>query len=207
MFPLGQGDKEGRSIADTIITAFGHKAVAGIVYRSPYLRNRGREDAWATLELVIPLYYDGSEVRPAGSPTVSTLGKEAMANAVRTFFDTNITTGLSVPTAWDNAVFSPPNGTTWTRFSMVETKAETIEGGTNRRYRTPGAAVAQVFSPLGVGEKDALSLADSIAGVFRATTVDGILFHTPRILTLGRLSDRWWQLNVTCPFSYDTISA
>jgi len=207
--PVGEGDKEALEIADTIVAAMGHVAAAGITYRSPFLRIDDVENGWYVVELRIPLYYDGSEVRPSGIATASATTKENIGNIIREQFNTKITVALSASTAWDNAVFSPPDpATTWTRFSIQESEASTIEGGgTSHRYRTVGAAVAQIFSPLGIGERAAVTLADSVAGVFRATTIDGILFHTPRIRTLGRLTDRWWQLNVLCPFTYDHVTA
>lgn len=129
-----------------------------------------------------------------------------MANAVRSRWDTEVTTGLSLPTQHDNAEFTEPT-TKWCRLTLQPAATDQLELGAapSRTFRTMGRAVAMIFLPLASGDALALSLADSIAALFRAQTVGGVTYFAPSIAQIGR-SGEWWQLNVTIPFYTEALA-
>jgi Bacteriophage related domain of unknown function len=206
--PIEQGDEETRQIADTIIAAFAHVKAGGVQYRSPWLQQPRREGKWWVVDVVIPLYVDTTEQRPAGSLPTLTMNKENVGDVLRSWFNTQITLGVPIPTAWDNAPFSPPEDSKWVRMTILEAGARSVGGGAQVRYRTDGQVRAQIFVPHGEGDFDALGVSDQITATFRGNNIGGVHFSMPSLRTLGR--DRgtpWYQLNVSCPFSYDMSTA
>ena len=135
------------------------------------------------------------------------VGFEAMANAIRGAFDTQIAdtypSGLDVQYDNDGA-FVQPEDSAWVRFAVLPGESFQMTLGTQKRYRTPGLAVASIFVPVGVGDKAAYVIADYIADRFRTITLNGVTFKTPSVASLGRSGDVW-QVNVRCPFTVDTI--
>ena len=73
-----------------------------------------------------------------------------------------------------------------------------------RRHRTVGVAMAQIFSPVGGGDKAALAVADRIKQRFLVATVSGVRFRTASIKNIGRDGDEW-QYNVEIPFWSDDV--
>ena len=79
-------------------------------------------------------------------------------------------------------------------------------GGT---YLNPGIAMVQVFTPIGEGDGEARSLADTVGRIFRGfgeTSTGNILFGAPPLTNIGP-DGRFFQMNVDCPFdSYSAAS-
>jgi hypothetical protein len=125
-------------------------------------------------------------------------GFEAIANAVRTRFGTEVEDALSIPVQYDNAPFSKPADSTWIRLSVLPELAFQAEAGSGKRFHIPLRAVAQIFVPIETGDQVALELADSITSSFRATTASNVTYRTPSVTNVGRV-DRWHQVNVSIP--------
>jgi len=141
---------------------------------------------------------------------------EAKTNAVRSAFNTNITVAESIDTAWDNAPFTPPSdGSLWCRASVLFGQSFQPTCGSAKHTRFPGILAVQVFSPLEVGDKDALALADTIRGVFNLVTISEVVYGVVSIDRMGRDSGssrqagtgKWYQVNVFCPFYFDEFGS
>ena len=105
------------------------------------------------------------------------------------------------PVAWPNAAFTPPDDEPWVRL--------TIKGGdgrqvatTGRRIRRSGVVIVQVFTPEGEGDAPARSIADEVAAIFEAMTLDGVRFKAASNEVVGA-HEGWFQINVEIPFSWD----
>jgi len=124
---------------------------------------------------------------------------------IRTRFVTIIEDPGSLSVQHDNMEYAKPENQLWCRFTI-------LTGGKNRRsigsavsrYRNFGIATAQLFSPIGLGEKVQMTLADLINDTFISVAVDGVIFQTPKIIKMGRIGSEW-QINVDCPFYFDTL--
>lgn len=131
---------------------------------------------------------------------------EALFNAIRTRFKIEVEDYVNVPIQYDNVALTPPQNSPWMRFSIVpgDSFQKTL-GDQNRRFRTVGTAIAQVFIPLAMGDRAGLEIADAVRDAFRAVSVDGVVFQTPSITVLGR-DEGHWQINVSCPWYADDIA-
>lgn len=201
--PLNLGDKEARDISSVLYTSFQGKTASSVVYRTPSLGKLERTDKWHVYPVMVPFYFDHSETRPASVPGTTTLSQATVGNVIRSHFKTNIADALSVSVLYDNAPFVQPD--TWIRHTILESQGRTVQSSPVQRHRHPGRTVSQIFIPYSQGEEPGLDLGDSIASAYRAVTIDGILFRTPTLKTVGR-SGKWWQINVDCPFWYETTS-
>jgi len=149
---------------------------------------------------------------------------QEIANSIRAHFHDNIEVGYEhgngIPTQYDNdGAFVKPTGldgatppgfkardALWIRFSIRPGESRQVSLGANSRFRTPGVAIAQIFVPLGLGDKTAWEVADAISSAFRATTVNNsVRFYTPYVSYQGR-SGKEWQINVICPFYADDVA-
>ena len=85
-------------------------------------------------------------------------------------------------------------------------------GASTSRNRHTGVAIAQIFSVLGKGTREATILADRIVSKFRSVTDslsvagNSVVFKTPSISSVGRSGSQWWQINVSCPYYADEIA-
>lgn len=131
---------------------------------------------------------------------------EALHNVVRSRFKTQIADVQSVTVQYDNAPFTEPEDATWVRWTIVPAQTSLVAiGGTSRRYRTVGLAVASIFVPVESGDALALRLADAVATAFRCVTDTGVVFSSPSVINRGR-DENWWQVNVECPFYADDLA-
>lgn len=130
------------------------------------------------------------------------MSSEALHNAIRSRFKTEVAdknAGLVV--IYDNAP-DPDKDALWVRFTVLEGDANQQSLGPPRKFRTVGVAVGQVFALVDTGDRKALQVADKIKLAFRAISAGGVTYRTPSVKNVGRV-DRWWQVNVTCPFYAD----
>lgn len=127
------------------------------------------------------------------------------AGLVRARFNTEITVGQTLPTAWDNApTASLPGSGRWCRFSMRFGVQEqlTLAGGSSA-YRTTGIAQVQLFEPIGQGDGTQLGLVDAIVDAFRNVSLAGppvVHFDPPYISAPPSVDDGLWLQVVTIPF-------
>jgi hypothetical protein len=117
----------------------------------------------------------------------------------------SVTIMSALPTQYDNdASFDRPVGAPWCRFTVLQGDTRQVSCGGAKRFRLPGVAVAQLFIPIGEGDKRGLELADDVNVAFRSLTASGVKFMSPSVQNMGRQEGEW-QLNVSCPFFADDL--
>lgn len=129
---------------------------------------------------------------------------QALTDVVRSRWKAQIEDAQSIPTGYDNAPFNEPtDGSTWARFSVIPGESQQKSmGGTNRRFRTVGIGMAQIFTGTETGTKTSNVLINAIVTAFRGVTDTSVVFRTPSVVRVGR-TGKWWQVNVICPFYAD----
>jgi hypothetical protein len=125
-----------------------------------------------------------------------------IAEIARTRFQAQIEMPESLKVVYDNAPDPHLDDQRWARFAVRPGASRLLEIGARPSYRTIGVAIAQLFHPVESGDGPGLELADIVATAFRRVTVTGLRFLVPSVQSVGR-SDKWWQVNVTCPFQCD----
>lgn len=135
-----------------------------------------------------------------------------IAAAVRTRFAAQVATPNSLPVAQDNAPFTPPATGRWARLTVLfGVQAGADFGGAQRRYRTTGLALAQLYEPVGVGDGAQLAIVSDIQDAFRGVTVGGppfVAFGAPFVSAPpAREEGGYWQTVVSIPFRADEFSA
>ena len=131
----------------------------------------------------------------------------ATAATIRQRFDTEFTlVRATVPVAYANRQFTPPDNAEWVRLNIVEGESVLAGlGGTGANlYRNSGLVVAQIFVPVAVGDGLAYEIADDIAAIFRGKLVAGVHFRAPATAPAGP-NGAWYQRNVNIPFRADQI--
>lgn len=129
---------------------------------------------------------------------------QAVEDAIRTRFNTQIAIGQNVTTLFDNQDEKPPTSGRWIRFTITPGETIQVELGKLKRFRHFGIATAQIFDEIGKGTKDINILINAIntAGIFRSVSVGGVVYRTPSILRVGR-SGPFYQMNVNVPYYAD----
>ena len=138
---------------------------------------------------------------------MSTTYIEDLENEVRLRFE-NLVAGVVNPkliTFYDNMEVDPeyPDDR-WARVRVATGASRQVSLGGNKRVRTPGVLLVQLFWQLGVGTKDINELADLVRNSFVGITVGTVVYEMPYGQIIGR-SKTWWQVNVNCPFYSDDI--
>jgi hypothetical protein len=196
--PVGEGDGAALELADDIRLLFRDVAVNSVVFLQPRIERSGREQRWWKINVVCPFYYDDVKVYPdVYSPSVGSSGTiEAAHNTIRAQFKALVADVLNIAVQYDNAELEAPDNESWIRLSILD--GESTRSSYNT-HRTTGIVDAAVFTPLGEGDQEALSVADRIVNTFLPSTVNGVQFRVPSVSSIGR-SGRFWQVTVTCPF-------
>lgn len=130
---------------------------------------------------------------------------QTIASTIRNRFKTQVATPRTLPTQYDNHALAK-QADLWCRLSVLFGQSEQASIGSpaSNRYRTVGIMTAQLFLPVGKGEKNLYVMADYIVAAFRSVTDTGVTFRTPSITQVGR-DESFWQVNVDCPFYADEI--
>lgn len=93
----------------------------------------------------------------------------------------------------------------WVRVSVRESGASNVErGGTDRRIRTRGIMIAQIFVPADSGIGAARELADRMAELIRNKLIENVRFRAPWPDPVG-VDGPWYQLNLVAPYFADEI--
>jgi hypothetical protein len=113
----------------------------------------------------------------------------------------------TVPVAYANRQFTPPDNAEWVRLNIIEGDSTLagIGGVGANLYRNSGLVAAQIFVPVAVGDGLAYEIADDIAAIFRSKLVSGVRFRTPATVPAGP-DGPWYQRNVNVPFTADLIA-
>jgi len=101
---------------------------------------------------------------------------------------------------------SIPKNSVYVRFTVLPGRTEQVSLGENKRFRTIGIAIAQIFAPLGTNPNTVWGYTDSIKTAFRSTDADGVVYRTPYVSNLNR-EDAYFRLNVTIPFYADDVES
>lgn len=131
----------------------------------------------------------------------------ATAATIRQRFDAEFAlVRATVPVAYPNRQFTPPDNGEWVRLAIVEGDSALagLGGAGANLYRNNGVVVAQIFVPVAIGDGLAYEIADDIAAIFRSKLVSGVRFRTPATAPVGP-DGPWYQRNVTIPFRADLI--
>ncbi len=137
----------------------------------------------------------------------------ADAKAIRVRFDARWSAlQPNVPIKFQNVGGSTtPDATAWVRLTVLtgDSRQESMGARSGGTYNNPGIAVVQIFTPVGEGDGEARSLADTVGRIFRGfseTSTGNILFGAPMLTNVGP-DGRFFQMNVDVPFdSYGAAS-
>lgn len=114
----------------------------------------------------------------------------------------NLANSTSITVAYDNVKFSiPSNGSAFIRFSI--TYSSTPDRIANEITRQAGIAVAQVFTPLGLGLNLSNSITDYIEREFDYLNFEGESLRIEETATSNIGADEgesYWQENVNIYF-------
>jgi hypothetical protein len=132
---------------------------------------------------------------------------ETTANTLRTRWQTEVETALSIPTAYENAPFSAPSDSAWAQFELRLGGREQVSAGGvgSRRFRLRGQIVATLHHPLRSGDAAALALTDAATTAFRATSDSGVYLLTPSA-PVSRRDGSTYQTQIEFPFYADEIA-
>jgi len=134
-------------------------------------------------------------------------------NSIRARFEAQVTAPLGLDSRssgtgsriqYDNQEFVKPQDQIWVRVTILNGHSAAKAIG-SQRFRNPGVMIAQIFGPIGDGDRDQTRVADTIRREFRAVTDGDVSWHTPSQDRVGR-DDNWYQINVNCPFYWDETS-
>lgn len=132
---------------------------------------------------------------------------EAQHNAIRSRF--NAQWGSTTLVAWPSVNFRPPSDAAWVRFSVEDVDAAQASFGdpTNNIHRYIGNVVIQVFTLKGTGDNQARQLADTASAIFRgwSDAASGVFFRLAPFVRDVPNEEKWFQLNVVCPFQRDSF--
>lgn len=131
---------------------------------------------------------------------------QAIEDAIRSRFNTQITIAKFVTTIFDNQDVEPPVTGQWIRFSIIPGESIQVEFGSKKRFRQFGIATAEIMDEIGKGTKAINLLINAIntSGVFRSVSVGGVVYRTPSVLRVGRVGN-WYKVNVLIPFYADDV--
>lgn len=220
--PLETGDNAALVLADQFADAFRNVMVGRTLFMAPSVRRIGvlqegissrgatsHNTRWWEVDAVMPFQSD--EVVPIGAIDVdgnplTDLDFQDVHDAVRGAFEDRVAAPNSILTEYDDQPLDPPVGGRWVRFTVIPGEAERIRCASVSNYRMVGLAVAQVFVPLDVGDRQALEIADLIDEGLRFSGRNGVTFQAPTVIAVGA-SDSWWQVNVSIPFFADQLAA
>jgi len=133
---------------------------------------------------------------------------EALHNAIRSRFKTLVADVLSLATIYDNDPTKPPtDNSLWCRFTILDGQSRRIVNGIPE-YRLVGVAIAQLFGPIGAGDKVLQQKADAVVSAFRSQSADGVRYGDAYEQRVGQTREGdYYQINVACPFAADTQEA
>lgn len=133
----------------------------------------------------------------------------ATAQLIETKFQTDWTAANpSVPIRFKNVPWKQPTSGEWVALTIIPGDGRQDSLGSGKLERQLGIIVVQVFTPKGGGSRRSLTLADSVASVFRYQTLSdanvAVVLRTPMLTNVGERSDAY-QDNVRVPFQAERI--
>lgn len=204
--PVGEGWGEVMALAQSILDAFTNVTTAHVHFRTAWVGRGQREDGEWLVEVHCPFEADVVLALQAGVAPTGPLDASVATGIICARMEA-VATALAVETCFD--AFEEPlhdASDTWVRFSVLGGQRFVAQRGIPLTYRTPGIALAAIYTPLEQGDKAGLRIADAIADAFRAVTDRGVTFKTPLVREVAR-DGAWWRVDVTCPYQWDEFSS
>jgi hypothetical protein len=134
------------------------------------------------------------------------------ALVIRTRFEDQwVDSGGNARTVIDgpNEPFTPPtDGSAWVRFRIRNEEASLADvDPAAARHRFPGVVIVQVFTKALTGEKENNDLCQDVINIFNWWSSGEIRFRTAFKRSVDEDDGAWYQQNVLCPFSRDSLIA
>ena len=110
----------------------------------------------------------------------------------------------SIPIVFDNLrAEKAPNG--YVALHILNGASALRGMGAQRLFRYPGVISVDIFVPAEKGTKLIDQYADTITGIFRAQSFNGILCRSDDRRDLGK-QDNYWRANISFSFTRDELS-
>lgn len=127
----------------------------------------------------------------------------SLHNAIRAKFATDIETGKSLYTIYDNQKKSAPtDGSKWCRLTIKRSQSQQVESGPGS-FRKHGIVYAQLFCPVEKGDGDLVEMADNIVAAFQGVTAGGVRYLEATVVPIGNDRRGSYQVNVEIRFMAD----
>lgn len=195
--PVDSGEASVISMYDTL-RALSQVTLNGIIHRSWTMITKRRTESEWIIEASLEIQTDHAELqipRTPGRPNTA----EA-SSAMRTRFRDLVATPLGMQLLSDNQPLTTDLQSFWSRLSWKITDSQRVDQVTERNR---GVIEGRLFCRVDSGDSQLLDAAQAFFDNMKLTTVAGVTLASPTITTVGRRGT-WWQLNVSCPFFYDT---
>lgn len=107
---------------------------------------------------------------------------------------------------WPNMTFKPSSDKSWMRFNILDVDTKQITfGDIQNIHRAHGLVIVQVFSPLNIGDSEAMTIADAVAKIFRNWCGTTVRCREAAKRVIGPDGHGWYQVNVIVPFQRDEL--
>ena len=129
-------------------------------------------------------------------------------NTIRTTIEATVAAEMaSAPTysvAYNNTTYSPPNHATWVRCTVQfgDSGYATLLAPSGGRNMQTGTVALDIFSPIGTGTGDSLTIADRLKALFQRQILSGLAFDPvvgPSIIQPS-VHEGFYQLQLTSTF-------
>jgi hypothetical protein len=133
-----------------------------------------------------------------------------ISRKIRQRFETQWTASSPIPApyyfAGQDVKAAIVNRETWVRLTIIpgDTSQNALNGASGRRKRSTGIARVDIYVPVGLGEGPAQALADTVAGLWEMSTVEGIIYRATSVQRVGEV-DNWLVYQADTPFQSDTL--
>lgn len=117
------------------------------------------------------------------------------------------TTLNNTPVSYESVAFTKPVGAHWLRLTTRPGEARQKSMGKigDRRFRTAGVALVEVYTPFGAGTGLSDDLAGKIQNHFSGVTIYGVVYSAV-LVGPGRQEGSEWRVLLTMPFRADRLA-
>jgi hypothetical protein len=127
---------------------------------------------------------------------------EAEHAAIESRFDAYY--GGTEPVKYDNVPFAPPKNGAYLELQIHDGDAFPASIGDGILERSVGIISVNIYSPISIGSRQGVAIADNVAAIFRHANFSGIQCRSPVIRRLGEI-DKKFVINVSTAFYRDEI--
>jgi len=205
--PSYMGESAALEAADALATAFRQTEVAPARFQSPSVQRTGGDGAAYRAVVRCPFWAAVTHVRLAAATPELTLNADAIGDALRTYFKSQVATPQALAAQYDDLPFVRPNDSSRVRLTVrsggsFQTEISGIASGT---HRSAGVLLVDVAVPLGTGEVELLRLVDAVDAALQSVNVQGIELLAPEV-SRGTHQGSEWRISVSCPWSADLMT-